>query len=55
MFWDIPEPGKAREVLMGKLTEWREVFQQQKKLHLPWKRCLKEPRFHPQPAAETLV
>jgi len=30
MFWDILEPGKAREVLMGKLTEWREVFQQQK-------------------------
>lgn len=30
MFWDIPEPGKAREILMGKLTEWREVFQQQK-------------------------
>lgn len=30
MFWDIPEPAKAREILMGKLTEWREVFQQQK-------------------------
>lgn len=30
MFWDILEPGKAREVLMGKLTEWREVFQQQR-------------------------
>ena len=30
MFWDIPEPGKAREILMGKLAEWREVFQQQK-------------------------
>ena len=30
MFWDILEPEKAREVLMGKLTEWREVFQQQK-------------------------
>jgi hypothetical protein len=36
MFWDILEPGKAREVLMGKLTEWREVFQQQK-LQLPRK------------------
>jgi len=30
MFWDILEPAKAREVLIGKLTEWREVFQQQK-------------------------
>jgi hypothetical protein len=30
MFWDMLEPGKAREVLMGKLTEWREVFQEQK-------------------------
>ena len=30
MFWDILEPAKAREILMGKLTEWREVFQQQK-------------------------
>ncbi|MEM3873888.1 MAG: PH domain-containing protein [Candidatus Bathyarchaeia archaeon] len=30
MFWDIPEPAKAREILMGKLTEWREVFQQQR-------------------------
>ena len=30
MFWDIPETAKAREILMGKLTEWREVFQQQK-------------------------
>lgn len=30
MFWDIKNPGKAREVLMSKLTEWREVFQQQK-------------------------
>ncbi len=30
MFWDILEPAKAREILMGKLTEWREVFQQQR-------------------------
>jgi len=30
MFWDVLEPAKAREILMGKLTEWREVFQQQK-------------------------
>jgi len=30
IFWDIKDPGKAREVLMSKLTEWREVFQQQK-------------------------
>lgn len=30
MFWDIMEPAKAREILMGRLTEWREVFQQQR-------------------------
>jgi len=30
MFWDILEPAKAREILMGKLTEWREAFQQQR-------------------------
>ncbi|MEM3828023.1 MAG: SHOCT domain-containing protein [Conexivisphaerales archaeon] len=30
MFWDILDPGRAREILMGKLTEWREVYQQQK-------------------------
>lgn len=30
MFWDVTEPRKAREILMIKLTEWREVFQQQK-------------------------
>ncbi|MEM4701374.1 MAG: PH domain-containing protein [Candidatus Bathyarchaeia archaeon] len=30
MFWDILEPAKARETLMGKLVEWREVFQQQR-------------------------
>jgi len=29
-FWDILDPAKAREILMGKLTEWREVFQQQR-------------------------
>jgi hypothetical protein len=30
MFWDVTQPGKAREMLMSKLIEWREVFQQQK-------------------------
>ncbi|MEM2738211.1 MAG: SHOCT domain-containing protein [Candidatus Bathyarchaeia archaeon] len=30
MFWDILEPSKAREILVSKITEWREVFQQQK-------------------------
>jgi hypothetical protein len=30
MFWDITDPGKAKEILIGKLTEWREAFQQQK-------------------------
>lgn len=30
MFWDIAEPEKPREILMSKLIEWREVFQQQK-------------------------
>lgn len=29
-FWDIPEPQKVREILMGKITEWREVAQQQR-------------------------
>jgi hypothetical protein len=29
-FWDVQEPRKAREVLVNKLAEWREVFQQQK-------------------------
>jgi membrane protein YdbS with pleckstrin-like domain len=28
--WDIADPGKARETLMGKLTEWRSAFQQQR-------------------------
>jgi hypothetical protein len=27
--WDIPEPEKARELLMNQLTEWRTVYQQQ--------------------------
>ena len=30
MLWDIGDPGKAREVLMGKLAEWRDVYQQQR-------------------------
>ncbi|MDW8040785.1 MAG: SHOCT domain-containing protein [Nitrososphaerota archaeon] len=30
MFWDILEPAKAKEILMVKLTEWREVFHQQR-------------------------
>lgn len=30
IFWDISEPAKAREILMRKLTEWRDVFQQQR-------------------------
>jgi hypothetical protein len=29
IFWDIPEPEKARELLMKQLTEWRTVYQQQ--------------------------
>lgn len=29
-FWDIREPHKIREILMGKVSEWREVFQQQR-------------------------
>lgn len=29
-FWDIKEPQKVREILMGKIHEWREVVQQQK-------------------------
>lgn len=29
-FWDIPEPQMVREILMGKIAEWREVAQQQK-------------------------
>lgn len=28
-FWDILEPGKARELLMKQLTKWRTVYQQQ--------------------------
>jgi membrane protein YdbS with pleckstrin-like domain len=28
--WDIADPGKARETLMGKLTEWRSAYQQQR-------------------------
>ncbi len=28
-FFDILEPGKAKELLMNKLTEWRTVYQQQ--------------------------
>lgn len=28
-FWDIPEPEKARELLMKQLTKWRTVYQQQ--------------------------
>ena len=30
MLWDILDPGKARETLMGKLSEWRSVYQQQR-------------------------
>ncbi len=30
MLWDIPSPGKARELFMSKLTEWRTAYQQQK-------------------------
>ncbi|MBS7641979.1 SHOCT domain-containing protein [Candidatus Bathyarchaeota archaeon] len=29
-FWDIPEPQKVRDILIGKITEWREVAQQQR-------------------------
>lgn len=30
MLWDIADPGKARETLMGKLGEWRSAYQQQR-------------------------
>jgi len=30
MLWDIADPGKARETLMGKLSEWRSAYQQQR-------------------------
>lgn len=30
MLWDIADLGKVREILMSKITEWREVLQQQK-------------------------
>lgn len=30
MLWDIPDPGKARELMINKLSEWRAVFQQQR-------------------------
>jgi membrane protein YdbS with pleckstrin-like domain len=30
MFWDTSEPGNVRELLVSKLAEWREVFQQQR-------------------------
>lgn len=29
-FWDIREPQKVREIVMGKVAEWREVVQQQR-------------------------
>lgn len=29
-FWDIREPHRVREILMGKVSEWREAFQQQR-------------------------
>lgn len=29
-FWDVREPHKVREILMGKVSEWREAFQQQR-------------------------
>ncbi|MEM1553064.1 MAG: SHOCT domain-containing protein [Thermoproteota archaeon] len=29
-FWDIREPHRVREILIGEISEWREVFQQQK-------------------------
>ncbi|MEM3648789.1 MAG: SHOCT domain-containing protein, partial [Thermoproteota archaeon] len=29
-FWDIREPHKVREILMGKVSEWREALQQQR-------------------------
>jgi len=30
MLWDILNPGKARELLISKLSEWRSVYQEQK-------------------------
>ena len=55
MFWDILEPGKAREVLMGKLTEWREVFQQQKIATSVAKMAERTTLPSQQPAAETVA
>ena len=54
-FWDIPEPGKAREILIGKITEWREVFQQQKIATSVEKIAERTTPPSQQPAAETIV
>ena len=29
-FWDVKEPHKIREILMGRVSEWREALQQQR-------------------------
>jgi len=54
MFWDVREPGKVREVLVSKLTEWREVFQQQK-ISVSLEKMVEKPQ-QPEPApTETIV
>jgi len=55
MFWDVPEPDKARAVLVGKLTEWREVFQQQKIAFSVEKMAERTTLASPQSTGETVV
>jgi hypothetical protein len=53
--WDIADPGKARELLISKLTEWREVFQQQK-ISTSLEKMAKRPQLPPlQATRETIV
>ena len=52
--WDIADPGKARELLISKLTEWREVFQQQK-ISTSLEKMAKRPPLPAQTTRETIV
>lgn len=52
--WDIADPGKARELLISKLTEWREVFQQ-RKISTSLEKMAKRPQLPAQAARETIV
>ncbi|MEM3714003.1 MAG: SHOCT domain-containing protein, partial [Nitrososphaeria archaeon] len=49
------DPGKAREILMGKLTEWREVYQQQKIAVSVEKMAERTAPSTQQPTAETIA